>query len=99
MRRAYRGFRLVWRADVVDAVAIDAFRGTAAAGGEQLAMDAVRVMRELVGGKRVVVGGHEVRVRMAVAAELGDALAGDADFEAAARVHGNVLVGFVGVAA
>ena len=93
------GKRVVNRADVVDAVAIHALGRPPAAGGQHLAVNARLVLGKLVHGQLRVVFAHEIGVAVTAPAEFRDALARDPDLEAAARVHRDVLVAFVGIAA
>ena len=97
--RAGGGQRVADGADVMDGMAIHAFGRPLAAGGQRLAVDAGLVLGKLVHARLRLVTAHDIGVAVAAPAVGGDAQARDPQLEAAAGIHGEVLVGFVGVAA
>ena len=78
---------------------IPTFSHPLASGGQQLAVNARLVLCELVHAQWRLVFAHDIGVTVTVPAKFGDALARDPDLETAARIHRDVLIAFIGIAA
>ena len=83
----------------MNAVAIHTLSRAFAAGRKQLSMNARLILGELIRGFLRVELAHEIGVAVATSAKFRHARARNPDLETAARVHGDILLAFVAVAA
>jgi len=96
--RAGGRLRVSHRAGVMNAVAIHTLGHPPASSGQQLSMNAIRIFRVLIHARLIVLA-HDIGVAVAVCTKLRNALALHAEFETPARVHRNILIALIGVAA